>query len=378
MNTKSNIDTLLSEAMKSTARPGEDLINETLSANVVRMNLSGAGGRKRVRRFSVAAVAVFVCLLTMSVTALGVVGYQTGAFDRLLGIVGQEQTDRLQPIEVISYWQETGNVVGEIITDEGIRIELVAVGVLPNVIDFYFILEDMVSNRLDSDRISISLFVWPVTPRYTGYTGRGGMGSGSSPRIIDRTEDGIVTLNSRYAFSDPFEGNLFSFRLNSIRYNLEWVLYEVLYEGSYESFYKEMGDEVLIDWYATFEVELPSGKELVASGLNIPIAGGSAIIREVRVTPTHILIEGEYYNYDGVFPRRYAFLNTTQGVISPVPGGGGAHHFDIDDDGNRFGPPIGFTDVRMLVDIFEFDSTFELIDLETVISIEIDGNIIEF
>jgi len=371
MNTKKDIDTLLSEAMKTTAKPSKDLINETLGASVNILNQSGAGGSKRVRRFSVAAAVVFVSVLTMTVTALAFVGYQMGAFDRLLGIVGQEQADRLQPIEVISDIYEADNVVGEIITDEGIRIELVAVGVLPNVIDLYFTLEDMVGNRLDSDRIRIFSTVCPVTPHDAG---RHGLARVQSPRIIDRTEDGVVTFRYRKASSYSFKCNRFLFRLHSIQYNLEEVLYEVLYEGRYESFYGEMGDEVQINWYTTFEVELPSEKELIASGLDVPIAAGSAIIREVRVTPTHIIIEGEYYNHD-VPPRRYVFLNTTQGVISPGPGGF-ANHFDIDDDGNLLGPAIGFTDVRVLVDIFEFESAFEIIDLETVISIEIDGNVI--
>jgi len=148
---------------------------------------------------------IVVTMLILTTTALAA-GY-LGAFDRLAGIIGEEQADKLYPVE-------GSTVLGDFLTDEGIRIEVVAVGIDSNIVDFYFTLEDMVSNRLDGD-IWVLATVFPVVEDVPWG------GHEMFPEVIDRSDDGIVMLHGREVFTEPITDRELQFNLHHIAYNVK-------------------------------------------------------------------------------------------------------------------------------------------------------------
>jgi len=148
-------------------------------------------------------VAATVLILTTTAIAAG---YLSG-FERLVGIVGEEQADKLDPVE-------NSIIITDFLTDESIRIKVVAVGIDSNVVDFYFTLEDMVSSRLDGD-IWVNASVFPVVDDVP-------WGSHVMfPEVIDRSDDGVVTLRGREVFTEPITDRELRFNLYHIAYNVK-------------------------------------------------------------------------------------------------------------------------------------------------------------
>ena len=156
--------------------------------------------RGLTRRFALIAVTV---LLTLTATTFAF-AYYFGSFDRLRVIVGDEVADTLQPVEI-------SNVREGYIINTGFRVELVAVGVSSNIIDLYLTLEDLESNRLDGD-----IRVWAYV-RQAGQWDSRSISQFSD--IIDRTDDGIVTLHRREVFTHEVDGQELEFRLENIEYD---------------------------------------------------------------------------------------------------------------------------------------------------------------
>jgi len=150
-------------------------------------------------------IFIAAAVLALTTTTLAAAGY-LGGFERLREIIGEERSEGLYPVE-------KGNLIGERLTDEGIKIEIVAVGVDSTVLDFYITLEDMVSNRLDGD-IRVDALVDPIIEE-------GGWGMHAFlPEVINRSDDGIVTLWGREYFLEPVTGQKFQFNLYNIAYNI--------------------------------------------------------------------------------------------------------------------------------------------------------------
>jgi sulfur carrier protein ThiS len=144
-------------------------------------------------------------MLILTTTAVAA-GY-LGGFDRLVGIIGEEQAEKLSPVE--------GNtIIADLLTEEGIRIEVVAVGIDSHIVDFYFTLEDMVSNRLYGD-IWVHATVFPVADDIPW------SGHEMFPEVIDRSDDGIITLRGREVFSKPITEQELRFNLYHIAYNVK-------------------------------------------------------------------------------------------------------------------------------------------------------------
>ena len=479
--------------------------NSDKRARVVSKDRGFAVRRRNIRRSVRLSAVLAAILLAVSVTVLAVGSY-LGAFDRLRGIIGEEQAGRLQPVEIISNaggGVDNSESIG-IVTDGGIRIEIVAIGILSNVVDFYFTLEDLVEDRLDGD-IMISAMVTPGDLDFDTAVIE-------NPRIIDRTDDGIVTLHSRQRFSTPISGQEMQFRLRSISYNRKngeyktdfdlssletsptaawlwdtpvlpphlhdislnlegfentwdtrvssigiidgklhiqqeqappstsdnaWVhfcvmdpqgahvepyigphwplsilsfridesggfsndntgiyaditpdlahlpfredIYEVdlgrLSEYSLVALY-HTEERIDLNWEVSFMVDIPGeGAELVADGLGIELENCRAILREVRITPYNVLISADYIDASPVSPNPEIAINTIEGIVTPVA--------QLTMFTNRFDdydmPPVGFTMVLDLVETSSVDAgETALFDLDSVVSIIIDGHTIEF
>jgi len=467
-------------------------------------NVNLAIKNRSMRRHVRVAVAVIAILLTVSATVFAVGSY-LGAFDRLRGVIGEEHSSRLSPAEIINVdgVSNADNAV-EFITDSGIKIEFVAVGVLSNTVDFYFTVEDLVGNRLDGD-------VWIFASVYPGED-RPGVSVIELPKVIDRTDDGIVTLHSRQVFDYPISGQELHFNLRSISYNRrsgehkidfdftalapqtpvawlwetpilqphqhdikleldgfdntwntqlsgigildgklhiqqmsappsrsdktfayfflagprgehlptyegsQWPLsilsFKIDEHGNYtndqkglyadispelshlpyrEDIYEvdlerlsEYGlvvmysteEQIYIDWDVSIRLDIPSeGAELVADGLDIELESCRAILREVRVTPYNVLIRADYIEALSVNPNPVIVINTTHRAVSPIDGSMMFSN-QFDDSGHSL---VGFTIVKELIESSNLHiKDVKLFDLDSVISVEIDGNVIEF
>ena len=444
--------------------------------------------RRSPAKRTLLATAMISVFLAATVTVFAV-GYNLGSFDRLREIIGEEKAEILQPIEY-------SNVIGEFITDEGIRVELIAVGVFSNVVDFYFTLEDLVENRLEGD-IRISSSVFPVDDQWHG------MALTNSAEVIDRTADGIVTLHSRQVFMRPITGQKLQFNLHDISYNIRygeenidfnfaslapvtpttWLwdtpilppnlhnielelegfennwsysissigildgrlhiqqfgesfsqpcvgsshfylvdsrgeyvfpymssrwptsilnfkidendniqydenpfgegnhvryredIYEI--ELSQLSEYRLMSmfhteDQIDLNWIATFEVDISDGLELVADELDIELKCCRAILREVRVTQSHVLIIADYIEMPEVSPYPRTVIHTADSSITARLSMFANIFDDIDDS------LVGFTIVYELAeDVNRSLSDIDFLNLESVVSIEIAENVID-
>lgn len=100
----------------------------------------------------------------------------------------------------------------EVVTEDGIKIELVAIEAFDNVLDIYLNLKDLADNRFDGD-VNVALFIGNRS---------GDLGSATSPsEIIDRTDDGVVTLHSRHILDRSIEGQDLYFTVERIYYAVE-------------------------------------------------------------------------------------------------------------------------------------------------------------
>jgi len=176
-------------------------------------------------------IAIAATVAILATASLAAANY-FGSFDRLRGIIGDEQAEGLVPVGITN---ETGseitndgifieNKIGTLLTDEGIKVEIVAVGVDSNTIDFYFTLEDTISNRLEGD-IWINTTIFPNVENVPWAWGL--RDDRIFPEIIDRSEDGVVTLRGREVFEHPVTGYELRFNLYDISYNIKSGEYEL-------------------------------------------------------------------------------------------------------------------------------------------------------
>jgi hypothetical protein len=158
--------------------------------------------------------------------------------------------------------------------------------------------------------------------------------------------------------------------------------WEYIYEVDVErlSEYRLVGrafteDWIDLRWAVNFEVDIPSERaDLVADGLNILLECCSAILREVRVTQSHVLLSADYIEVLAVSPNPQVVVNTTEGVVTPNTRTGFSNVFEEINS-----PPVGFTIVRELVEVEGWDlSDVDFLDLDSVVSVEIAGHTISF
>ena len=148
---------------------------------------------KRMLRKSFIVSLIVASLMIVTVPA----AYRTGAFERLTALIGQERADELTPLEIGM--------------EENIAVEVVAIEVTAEVAYIYFTMQDLVANRLDGE-FFISHSLIPATPVDDF------MVTTDAPEIIHRSDDGVVTFRSRFAYSHTLEGVELIYTIRNIRF----------------------------------------------------------------------------------------------------------------------------------------------------------------
>jgi len=205
-NLLTDFDNLLTESLQISGRPNAKLVAELKH----KLREEEVVMKKAPRRFisTVAATVALLAILTTSIAA----SWYFGAFDRLAEIIGPEQVGILQPVDT-----------GTVMEANGFRAEIIAVGVFYNIVDVYMTLEDLEGNRLDGDIDGAELGTWwpshfvsvvEAVPEDRQDAIR--MMGSSAPIIIDRCENGIVTLYQRSMFNYEIIDSQLVFSLRDI------------------------------------------------------------------------------------------------------------------------------------------------------------------
>jgi len=169
--------------------------------------------RNFIKRFAIVAIIVIFAMAATIFT----MSYYYSSFDKLTDIIGDDLAESLQPLEI-------SGVVRKNTIDAGFKIELVAVGVSSNIIDLYLTIEDLQSNRFDGD---FQLIAWvnqknePVPTSVTQFS-----------NIINRTDDGVVTLHAREVFYEPITGQELELKLDSLSFNYRYGELDVDFDMS--------------------------------------------------------------------------------------------------------------------------------------------------
>jgi hypothetical protein len=284
----------------------------------------------KMRRF-VAAVAVAVLALASTAFAIYV-----SSFDRLQEIVGEDMAGLLFPLEI-------GTVIGER-TYDGIRIEVVAVGIFGNVIDKYIILEDLTGNRFEGGVTAMPIVSCPNDMS-------SGVGMGIAAEVIYREANGAVILHSRQYSTRPTHGTELYFFLDEILYNVVWG------DGTCEDgiFGRISWDTLHFYWLFPFTLEIDEANEAFLSTENIAL--GDDLLTSLIVSPFTVSMEIN----NSHLPAPRIAVHTTNGTISR-----------------------GRYDLFLASGVHDFTSQqflwqlpVDFLDLSTVVSVEINGNIIE-
>ncbi|MCL2386887.1 MAG: hypothetical protein FWC89_04965 [Defluviitaleaceae bacterium] len=204
-----NVDALLRESMRTADKPDAALLQKVKFKLSMEENMQKKYEHVKSGGHIFTKVAMFIAAtIALTVTVLGV-GIYLGSFDHLRRIIGDDHADLLQPLGIT---MEATTL--EVVTDSGIHVELVAVGVFDNIVDVYVTLEDLRGKRFanlpdEGFRIIQRLFSMEV----------GSFGGGTE--ILYRSDDGrILTFRSRTAFSQSVEGMRLQYSLIGIQYNM--------------------------------------------------------------------------------------------------------------------------------------------------------------
>jgi len=167
--------------------------------------LKGIEDRMKPRKTKkISLLVALVAIFLLGTTAFAAQHF--GSFDRLRGIVGNEHAGTLTPIEIAS------TDLGQDVVYDGIRVELVAASISGNVVNVYFTLEDTTANRLNGDFELMN----GVFPADRDFPLEALFGSFATTEIIDRDENGILTVHSRHEFGQCVEGFELNFVLSAI------------------------------------------------------------------------------------------------------------------------------------------------------------------
>jgi len=202
--------------------------------------------KRFIGKKSFIATLLVACLFFTTVA----VAQFTDSFERLASIIGQERAETLTPIGI------TTTDEGQSVQYDGIKAEIVAVGVNGNIVDLYVTLEDTVSNRLDGSDFILEHSLRPID----GYLSREMMmGSFGRLETIHRDENGKITLHAQHTFGESVEGKQLLFHLDQM-----WSI--ILEEGN-RTVAINLAD------FATNAPTMPflDSQVLIPQGLNIPL-----------------------------------------------------------------------------------------------------------
>ena len=169
--------------------------------------------RPRRKVFALGFIAATILFTTV------VAAQFIGSFERLEEIIGPDEAAILIPIEIATVDE------GQSVSYDGIRAELVAVGVFGNIVDAYFTLEDTVSKRLEGgllDRdlgaFNVDVYIRPAD--IENFPMGAIMGSFGGRELIHEDENGKLTLHVRYTFGKSVAGQELIFGIGDIMYDV--------------------------------------------------------------------------------------------------------------------------------------------------------------
>ncbi|MCL2388178.1 MAG: hypothetical protein FWC89_11630 [Defluviitaleaceae bacterium] len=156
--------------------------------------------RRFRKRFLIILAACF--LLFTTVVAAQAIYRNWGDFDWLTGRLGNDAAQNLQPIGLgLTYVRADAIYSMESITEEGVRIELIAVGANDSELDVYVLLEDLTETRVWGEEIAVGM-VLRFTDLALSPIGHGWAGMGRTIEFNEIERDDIarkVVLHSRVA-----------------------------------------------------------------------------------------------------------------------------------------------------------------------------------
>ncbi|MCL2378161.1 MAG: hypothetical protein FWC77_03445 [Defluviitaleaceae bacterium] len=172
-------------------------IPETDIASAVHKKLTRKPAKSIKKSMIIALAALLILVTSVATVATGI-----GSFSRLTRILGADTAAGLIPIET-----ESAN--GEFITQCGMRVEVVAIGLGYNMADIYIMLEDLTANRLQNGIILESSIYQNIAPSKIVMT----------PQIINRCETGVVTFHTRSWFETTGSLEHITVNIHRIQYN---------------------------------------------------------------------------------------------------------------------------------------------------------------
>ena len=195
----------------------ENIIKETfdnidLPTFNVMENIEAQTIKKSSRPLKRVFIVVFVTLSLLMTTAASAQYF--GSFERLRNIIGENAAAVMRP--VVNENNQGPQFIGEILTEDGIRAELVAAGLFDNVVDIFITLEDTVGDRFASNFalsnigiVEFHLELEDMEPRNTVTI---------SPQVI-HNDNGILTLHGRKIFPFSVVDKALNFSIGRINYH---------------------------------------------------------------------------------------------------------------------------------------------------------------
>jgi hypothetical protein len=249
---KDRDEKIIIEAFKSMKTPEFEILTDAEGAKE-------RPARRRIVKRSV--VLAFAAVLVMATSV--VAGYYINNFERIRENVTEGMAQIINPVdaEIVENhpWHNlAGRLWGaDAAAYDGIKFEILGTGIFDNVLDVYFIVQDLHYNRLGGDFIPFASVTYPrhnanpyFIPRF------------HAPEILERLEDGKVLMRGRFFMGHPLSEGRMYFHMGSIRYN------EVLHEV----------DDFGIDLAALLSTLAKTGAETDAETIDIRPPGASLSI----------------------------------------------------------------------------------------------------
>ncbi|MCL2604495.1 MAG: hypothetical protein FWD90_08445 [Defluviitaleaceae bacterium] len=306
---------------------------------------------KRPARFNKRNVAALfaACLLLFTTMISAQAYYRRGGFEWLSSLLGSEEAAWLQPIGFANRDFDDIYRVGSTTTEDGVYVELVAIGVDGDYVDVYLLLEDLTGKRNwntyywqnDTDVFHYLRF----TDRSLSISGGRTWGSGSyspdnrghstSLTVIDRDEaSGQVLLHSRMSRPSLDEGvDIGDANPRALTYNIVSMAYNLT---------DKVEREIPVNLPELLKNPATLGTDRNITRFyyllpNIPDTSNGAD-RVASISAIHYddgLLRLQFRNNGGAFIIPF-FINAEGERIEPLPFE--ANAFNIDDQGELYMP----------------------------------------
>jgi len=209
---KDRDELIIREAFESISLPKTDI------ASGVQKRLAK---RTKVFRRKLTLYILVAILMLSTVTAANMLG----SFERLTELIGTDRASYLIPVEISNI-----RLSENMIADNGMKIEVVAVGLDNNAIDIYIKLKDLIADRLQGD-ILVALSVernsaYSLAAFWNGEIAIHEIAELNLPigsmSIINRCDSGVVTLRERVFFDAT------DTRISKLTINIHKIYYNII------------------------------------------------------------------------------------------------------------------------------------------------------